>query len=57
MVCRVKAYAEEGVAITNEKGEVHQKYKKTGKGVSSHIIQRKLHYNMYDESLFKKKSV
>ena len=29
--------------------------KKTGKGVPSHIIQKKLHYDMYEESLFKKK--
>ena len=31
------------------------KLKKTGKGVPSHIIKNKLHYNMYEESLFKKK--
>ena len=55
VVCRVKSYAEEFVPITDEKGEIQQTYKKTGKGVPSHTIQRKLNYNMYEESLFKKK--
>ena len=41
-VCRVKSYAEEFVPITDEKGEVHQKYKKTGNGVPSHIQKHTL---------------
>ena len=53
VVCRVKSYAEEFVPITDEKGEVHQKNKKTGKGVPSHIQKNTL--QMYEESLFKKK--
>ena len=40
MVCRVKSYAEEFVHTTDEKGEVHQKYNNTGKGVTSLIIQQ-----------------
>lgn len=32
-----------------------QSIKKTGKGVPSHIIQKKLHCNMYEDSLCKKK--
>ena len=54
VVCRVKSYAEDLVPIIEDKGESHEKYQKIGKGVPSHTIQKKLHYNVYEESLFKK---
>jgi hypothetical protein len=54
VVCRVKSYAEEFVPIIDEKGEVHHKYKKQGR-VCHHILFKKLHYNMYEESLFEEK--
>ena len=54
VVCRAKSYAEEVVPIVDDKGESHKKFKKTGKGVPSHIIRKELHYDMYEESLFKK---
>jgi hypothetical protein len=55
VVCRVKSYAEEFVPIVDDKGETHIDFKKTGKGVPKHIIDKKLHYDMYEESLFKEK--
>jgi hypothetical protein len=54
IVCRVKSYAEEFVTIIDGKGETHIKYKKAGKGVPKHIMNKQAQYDMYEESLFKK---
>ena len=55
VVCRVKSYAEEFVSVIDDEGESHTDYKKTGKGVPKHIIDKKLHYDMYEESLLQQK--
>ena len=57
VVCRVKSYAEEFVPRIDDKGKSQTKYTQICKGVPSHTIQNKLHYNMYEESLFKKRYV
>ena len=56
-VSRVKSYAEEFVPRIDDKGKSQTKYTQICKGVPSHTIQNKLHYNMYEESLFKKKNL
>ena len=43
-----QSYAEEFVPSIDEKGEVHQKYKKPGR-VCHHILCKRLHYNMCEE--------
>ena len=53
VVCRVKSYAEEFVPIIDEKGEIHKKYNREWCAIT--YYSKELHYNIYEESLFKEK--